>query len=374
MLRYLTGGESHGKSLVAIVDGVPSGLKVESAFLNRELSRRMAGFGRGKRMAIEKDAIEIVSGLRRSYTIGSPVTVMIANVDHSLDRLPEVLRPRPGHADLAGALKYGHTDMRNVLERASARDTASRVAVGAIAKLLLKGFGIDLASHVVAIGPVEARAQDLSFARIVEMAERSTVRCADPKAGARMVRSIEAASKDGDTLGGIFEVIVHGCPPGLGSYSQWDRRLDGLLAKALVSIQAVKGVSFGIGFEAAARRGSSVHDAIFYDTRRGFYRKTNAAGGIEGGMTNGEDVVIRAVMKPIATLTSALPSVDIVTKKAARAAVERADVCAVPACGVVGEAVVAYEIANAFLEKFGGDSVEEIRRNYDGYVAQVKRF
>jgi len=360
--------------LVAIVDGVPSGLRLESAMITRELSRRMAGFGRGARMSLEKDKVEIVSGLRRSYTIGSPVSLMIPNVDYSIDVRPDVQEPRPGHADLAGALKFNHKDIRNVIERASARDTASRVAVGTVARILLKEFGIATISHVVMIGGVEADVEGISCAEIVKASERSDVRCADPKASAHMHREIEKAARDGDSLGGVFEIIVRGLPSGLGSYSQWDRRLDALLARAVMSIQAVKGVSFGMGFEMAAKRGSAVHDEIFYDRKKGFYRKTNAAGGIEGGMTNGEDVVIRAAMKPIATLKAALASVNIKTKRAVKAAVERSDVCAVPACGVIAEAVVAFEIANAFLEKFGGDSLGEIRRNYEGYLKQLKQF
>ena len=348
MLRYLTGGESHGKCLIAILDGMPSGLRVEKKVIDNELARRKLGFGRGKRMAIEKDSVEILSGIRHSRTIGSPIALLIANVDQSIDRLGVVTEPRPGHADLAGALKYGHHDIRNVLERASARDTASRVAVGAIAKTLLGEFGIEVASRVLEIGGVSTN----------EL----------------MRAEIEDAAKSGDTLGGIFEITAKGVPPGFGSCSQWDRRLDGILAKAVMSIQAVKGVSFGIGFEYAKRRGSEVHDEIFYDKKRGFHRKTNSAGGIEGGMSNGEEIIIQAVMKPIATLKKPLASVNIKTKKAVRAAVERSDVCAVPACGVVAEAVVAFELADSLLEKFGGDSLGELRRNYDGYIEQIRKF
>ncbi len=348
MLRYMTGGESHGKCLVAILDGMPAGLKLEKRAIDKELARRKIGFGRGRRMAIEKDSVEILSGARHSYTIGSPITLLIKNVDCSGDRLGVILEPRPAHADLSGALKYDHHDIRNVLERASARDTASRVAVGAIAKTLLGEFGIGVTSRVIMIGGIKAKAL--------------------------MEREIADAARSGDTLGGIFEVVAKGVPAGLGSYSQWDRRLDGILAKAVMSIQAVKGVSFGIGFLYASKRGSAVHDEIFYDRKKGFYRKTNSAGGIEGGMSNGEEIVIRAVMKPIATLKKPLASVNINTKKAVKAAVERSDTCAVPACGIVAEGVVALELASAFLEKFGGDSIREVRRNYDGYIKQVKAF
>src|SRR3989338_9071443 len=374
MLRYMTGGESHGKCMIAILDGMPSGMLIEARDIDRELARRKVGFGRGKRMTIEKDSIEILSGLRRSLTIGSPITLMIRNVDQSIDKLGFILDPRPGHADLAGALKYDHKDIRSVLERASARDTASRVAVGAIAKTLLKEFGIEVLSHVVMIGDVRADLAGLSYEKIKGMSERSDLRCADRNAAELMHSEIEDATAAGDTLGWIFEIIAKGVPVGLGSYSQWDRRLDGILAKAIMSIQAVKGVSFGLGFDYGFRRGSSAHDEIFYDKRRLFYRKTNFAGGVEGGVSNGEEIIIRAVMKPIATLKKPLASVNIKTKRAVRATVERADTCALPACGVVAEACVAFEIANAMLEKFGGDSIKEIKRNYKGYIEQIRRF
>jgi chorismate synthase len=334
----------------------------------------MKGFGRGRRMSIERDAVEILSGLRHSHTIGSPIAIRINNIDASIERLSAVLEPRPGHADLAGSLKYDHKDARNVLERASARDTASRVALGAVAKELLKEFNIELISHVVMIGGIEASLAGLSFSRIAKASQTSPVRCADPDASVLMCREIEEAAGSGDTLGGIFEVIAKGVPVGMGSYSQSDRRLDAVLAKAVMSIPAVKGVSFGMGFEAAFKKGSAVHDEIFYDRKGGFYRKTNNAGGIEGGVSNGEDIVMRAVMKPIATLKKALQSVNMRTKKASSAAVERSDTCAVPACGVVAECACALEIANAFLEKFGGDSLREIRRNYEGYMRQVRQF
>lgn len=373
MLRYLTGGESHGKELVAIIDGVPAGLFLDKSAIDRELSRRMLGAGRGKRMQIEKDKVEITSGLRKSRTIGSPITVVIKNRDHSIDRLPAVFEPRPGHADLSGILKYGLKDVRDVLERASARETASRVAIGAITKILLSEFAVHVTSHVTMIGGVEARGKGLGFNQIVSISEKSPVRCADPMASRMMCREIERAMENGDTLGGIFEVLIKGVPPGVGSYAQWDRRLDAGLARAIMSIQAIKGVSFGIGFDTARRKGSAVHDEIFYDKTKGFYRKTNNAGGIEGGMSNGEDIVIHAVMKPISTLRKPLASVNLKTKKKAMAAVERSDVCAVPAAGVVAEAISAIEIAGAFLDKFGGDSMTETLGNYNGYIDQIDK-
>lgn len=374
MLRYLTAGESHGRCLVAILDGVPAGLVIDKSMIDCELSRRMLGFGRGKRMSIESDRVEILSGLRKSKTIGSPIALKIKNADHSIDRLPVVLEPRPGHADLGGALKYGLSDCRDVLERASARETAARVAIGAVAKILLDRFGIEVASHVTIIGGIEAQTAGMAFRRIYGLAENSPVRCADKEASRLMCEEIARARSEGDTLGGVFEVIAHNVPPGLGSYTQWDRRICANLARAIMSIQAVKGVSFGMGFDAAMQSGSTVHDGIFYDKKRGFFRKTNNAGGIEGGMTTGEDIVIRAVMKPISTLKSALASVNIKTKKPVKATVERSDVCAVPAAGVVGEAVSALEIANAMIDKFGGDSVAEMRRNYEGYLSQIRKF
>ncbi len=374
MLRYLTSGESHGKCMLAILDGMPAGLSVDTSGIDRELSRRMSGYGRGRRMKIESDRVEILSGLRKGRTIGSPIAFMIKNADQSIDRLPVVLRPRPGHADLAGALKYGAGDMRDILERASARETVARVGAGAIAKMLLGEFGIMITSHVTMIGAIEAKMKGLGLHQIMTVSEKSPVRCADPLASSLMCRLIEKTIAEGDSLGGVFQVIINGVPPGLGSCTQWDRRMDARLAMAVMSIQAVKGVSFGIGSEAARRKGSMVHDEIFYDKRKGFYRKTNNAGGIEGGMTNGEDIVIDAVMKPISTLKRPLASVDIRTKKAVSATVERSDVCAVPAAGVIGEAVSAIEIANAMTEKFGGDSVAEMRRNYEGYLSQIRKF
>ena len=373
MLRYLTSGESHGKSLLAILDGMPAGLHVDKAGIDNELRRRMLGYGRGKRMAIESDKMQVLSGLRRSVTIGSPIALKVDNADSSIDSLPVVLNPRPGHADLIGALKYGLGDVRSVLERASARETVARVGVGAICKQLLDEFGIRIASHVIVIGGIAAETRKLPFSRIVQQAEKSPVRCADRVASELMCIEIDNASGERDTLGGAFEVIVKGVPPGLGSYAQWDRRLDALLSRAVMSIQAIKGVSFGSGFEVAILRGSKVHDEIFYSRNKGFFRKTNNAGGLEGGMTNGEDIVLQAAMKPIATLRKPLASVNIRTKKSIKATVERSDVCAVPAAGIVAESAVAIEVANAMIEKFGGDSVAEMKRNYDGYLKQLRK-
>jgi len=374
MLRYLTGGESHGKCNIVIIDGMPSGLGVKKSAIDKELSRRMLGYGRGRRMKIESDRVEILSGVRKGVTLGSPITLKIDNKDQSLDTLPVVLNPRPAHADLTGALKYSHHDIRNVLERSSARETVARVAAGAVAKEFLSELGIEAASHVIAIGSVVSTGEALEFGQIVMLSSKSPVCCADKEASRLMCEEIDSAAASGDTLGGVFEVIVRGAPPGLGSYVQWDRKIDARLARAMISIQAIKGVSFGAGFDAAEARGSDVHDEIFYDKKKGFYRKTNNAGGIEGGMTTGEDIVIKCAMKPIATLMKPLSSVNIKTKKSVRASVERSDTCAVPAAAVIGENVVALEMANAVLEKFGGDSMKEIVRNLEGYMKQVRRF
>jgi len=360
--------------MLAILDGVPAGLSVDAASIDRELSRRMFGYGRGKRMAIESDKVEILSGLRKGVSIGSPISIEISNVDRSIDRLPVVLEPRPGHADLPGVLKYGLNDVRDVFERASARETVARVGVGAICKLFLAEFGIKITSHVTAIGSIESSVRSLGFSQLITMSDASPVRCADPKASALMCKEISLSIESGDSLGGVFEVVVAGVPAGIGSYTQWDRKMDALLAAGMMSIQAIKGVSFGLGFESAKRKGSLVHDEIFYNKKNGFYGHTNNAGGIEGGMTNGEDIVIRCAMKPIATLRKPLASVNIKTKKPIKATVERSDVCAVPAAAAIGESVAAFEIANAFMEKFGCDSMREIRRNYDGYIEQVRKF
>ncbi|MBI4591400.1 MAG: chorismate synthase [Candidatus Rokubacteria bacterium] len=383
--RFLTAGESHGEALVAVIDGVPAGLPLTEADINRDLGRRQRGYGRGGRMKIERDQIRILSGVRWGIALGSPLTLTIPNLDWenwkaTMSVAPpdpgapakQVTRPRPGHADLAGAMKYGHRDIRNVLERSSARETTARVAVAGVAKKLLGEFGIQILSHVTEIGGVRVGELNLPWSEIRRLAEASEVRCADPEAADRMIAAIDDARAKGDTLGGVFEVVALGCPVGLGSYVQWDRRLDGRLAQAFCSIQAIKGVEIGLGFETARRPGSQVHDEILYDADLGFKRTTNNAGGLEGGVTNGQPVVARAAMKPLSTLRTPLRSVDMATKEPVEAVVERSDVCAVPAAGIVGEAMMAIVLAQAFLEKFGGDSLEEIRRNYDAYQNSLK--
>ena len=386
MLRYLNGGESHGKYLLAVLEGVPAGLPLTAESVNEDLARRQEGYGRGGRMRIEQDRVEFACGVRKGKTLGNPIGLLIANKDWEnwkevmaaepgpapTDKV--VTRPRPGHADLVGAIKYGHRDVRNVLEKASARETAIRVAIGGVAKALLAQFGMRVLSYTVEIGTVVATVpQDPADAH--ERAEASDVRSPDDAAGAKMVELIRSAKHKGDTLGGVFEVVVTNPPIGLGSYAQWDRRLSTRLAMAAMSIQAMKGVEIGMGFEAARRFGSEVHDEIYYDhTAKEFVRKTNHAGGLEGGITNGQPIVVRVAMKPISTLYSPKKSVDIETKEAFEATVERSDICTVPAAGVVGEAVIAFEVANAMIEKFGGDSLEEMKRNFDAYQAYVKSF
>jgi chorismate synthase len=398
MLRYFTAGESHGPCLTAIVDGVPAGFAIDIAKINHDLWRRQQGYGRGGRMLIEKDEVQIRSGIRWGETLGSPVALGIENRDwknwtKKMSALPEdrdeaiaVTKPRPGHADLTGVLKYRQSDIRNILERASARETVSRTAVGAFCKQLLAPFGIKVMGYIRSIGNVEAENDGLAYEEVYARAEESPVRVADPRAEERMIALIEDCKKRGDTLGGIFEVVTLGLPPGLGSHTQWDRKLDGRLARALMSIQAIKGVEIGLGFEMARRRGSEVHDEIFFDPHKmvtegtprivptGFYRGSNNSGGTEGGMSNGAPLVARVAMKPISTLMSPLQSVDMRSKQAADASVERSDVCSAPAAAVVGEAVIAFELAVAFLEKFGGDSLHEITRNYEGYLEQIRRF
>jgi chorismate synthase len=384
MLRYLTAGESHGEMLMGILEGMPAGLLIRLTDIDNDLARRQTGYGRGGRMKIEKDSVKIFTGVRWGRTLGSPVGLMIRNKDWDnwrakmspdaafLNNAEPVTRPRPGHADLAGALKYGMTDIRNVLERSSARETAMRVAVGAVCKRFLDEFGIGIVSHVIDIGGVYAKVDKLSPREIRRKTENSDLRCADHEAEKRMKKKIDDAAAAGDTLGGIFEIIVSGVPIGLGSYVHWDRKLDARLAGALMSIQAIKGVEIGSGFGVANRPGSLVHDEIFWTPKSGFFRKTNHAGGIEGGMSNGEDIMLRAAMKPIPTLMKPLRSVDLETKKPFKAAVERSDVCAVPAAGVVGESVTAFELADAMIEKFGGDSMDEMKRNFDQYQKQVQ--
>jgi len=385
MLRYLTAGESHGPAISAILEGLPAGLPVAAEDIDRDLKRRQGGYGRGRRMQIETDTIEIRGGVRHGRTMGGPVSLVVQNrdwqnwtdvmaieeTDGSVRR--RVTRPRPGHADLAGGLKYDRRDLRDILERASARETTMRVAVGAIARSLLGAFGIRVLSHVVRIGQVDADVSGLSNDEIIERTEASPVRCADEDAAQNMIAEIDRAKSLKDTIGGVFEVKVLNAPPGLGSHVQWDRKLDGRLAQAVMSIQAVKGVEIGLGFGVTRVLGSEVHDEIFYEDGR-FYRETNRAGGVEGGMTEGEEIVVRGALKPIATLMRTIMSVDIETKEAFDSAKERSDVCTVPAAGVIGEAVVAFVVADAMQEKFGGDSLEEMQRNYQGYMDQLARY
>ncbi len=385
--RWLTAGESHGPGLVGIIDGVPAGLPLLAADIDAELARRQRGYGRGGRMKIETDKVALQSGVRGGETLGGPIALLIANRDHEnwqgrmgpapFAETPEpVVRPRPGHADLAGGLKYDRRDLRDILERASARETATRVAVGGVARALLGACDVDIFAHVVSIGDVEATAHEkLDHLEIKRLARVSDLSCADAAAELKMREAIHAASHAGDTLGGVFEVVVTGVPIGLGSHVQWDRKLDGRLAQALMSIQAIKGVEIGMGFGAARARGSQVHDPIEWDeTAHAFSRPRNGAGGLEGGITNGAPVVVRAAMKPIATLRKALPSVHVDTKEKSDAAFERSDICAVAAASVVGEAMVAVTLADALLEKFGADSLKELRRNLEGYRRQVESF
>ncbi len=384
-LRYLTAGETHGPQLTAIIEGLPSNLELDFEELNFQLQRRQKGHGRGRRMQIETDTAQIVGGVRHGRTTGAPVAVVVENkdwkhwtsvmnvepVEGSDETKRRVFRPRPGHADLNGGLKYNLRDLRNVLERSSARETAARVAVGAIARQLLGAFGVKVAGHVVSIGGVEAAAPNLPIDELIAVTEESPVRVADKEAEQKMIELIDRTKADGDTIGGVVECIITGLPVGLGSHVQWDRKLDGRIAQAVMSINAFKGVEVGIGFEAARIPGSQVHDEILYSEEKGFYRGSNRAGGFEGGMTTGEPIVVRGVMKPIPTLYKPLASVDIDTKEAFTAQVERSDACAVPAASVVMEHVVAWEVAKAFLEKFGGDSIEEMKANLDSYLSQV---
>jgi chorismate synthase len=390
MLRFETAGESHGECLVATLVGLPAGVPVSIEAVDRELWRRQQGYGRGGRMKIETDRARVVSGVRHSKTIGSPIAVLIENkdwknwtealpvedIDGAEDKRKPLTRPRPGHADLAGALKYDFHDARYILERASARETAARVAVGALAKAFLGEFGIGVLSHVIGVG--EARMHSaVTWDQLVALSRRDEVllNCADSEAEQGMKAVVDQAYRTGETIGGVFEVVAHGVPPGLGSHVTWDTRLDGKLAQAIVSIQAVKGVEIGLAAEGAAFFGSKVQDTIHYDGEsRRFTRGANRAGGLEGGMTNGQDVVVRGMLKPISTLRRPLESVDLTTHEPALAAYERSDVCVVPAAGVIGEAMVALVLAGAMLEKFGGDSLGETKRNYDGYLEQVKTF
>jgi chorismate synthase len=390
MLRFETAGESHGECLVATLTGLPAGVPISLEAIDRELWRRQQGYGRGGRMKIETDHAHIVSGVRHSQTIGSPVAVLLENkdwknwtdalpvedIDGAEDKKKPVTRPRPGHADLAGALKYDFHDARYVLERASARETTARVAVGALAKAFLGQFGIGVLSHVIAVGQVRVQRAP-AWEELVALSRRDEVLlgCVDAETEQRMKAVVDQAYRTGDTVGGIFEVVAHGAPPGLGSHIAWDTRLDGKLAQAIVSMQAVKGVEVGFAAEGSASFGSQVQDTIHYNPEeRRFTRGANRAGGLEGGMTNGQDIVARGMLKPISTLRRPLESVDIVTREPALAAYERSDVCVVPAAGVIGEAMVALVLAGAMLEKFGGDSLKETQRNYESYLEQVKNF
>ncbi len=391
MLRYLTAGESHGPQLTAIVEGVPAGLKIAEEIINVDLAKRQGGYGRGGRMQIESDTVSILSGVRWGETLGSPVTLAIKNRDwenwqekmsireSGRDEKIRVTKSRPGHADLPGLMKYAHKDVRNILERSSARETAIRVAVGAIAKSFLSEFGVEVYGYVAELGGIVAEKPSVNKEAMRELIAESPFYTYDRAAEARMKTLVDRARESGDSVGGVIEVIATGMPVGLGSHVHWDRKLDARISFAVMSIQAIKCVEFGLGLESARRSGSLVHDEIYYDSSRiskgdisCFYRKTNNAGGIEGGISNGEDIVVRAAMKPIPTLYAPLQTVDISTKEPIAATVERSDVCAVPAATVVVEAVVAFEIANAFIEKFGGDSMLEIRRNFDSYIQYLQ--
>jgi chorismate synthase len=404
-LRYLTAGESHGPALTSILEGVPAGLFISKDKIDRDLVRRQGGYGRGGRMKIERDRVTLLSGVRGGVTLGSPISLLIQNRDWEnwsmvMNSEPEahtderrVTRPRPGHADLSGALKYRHHDLRNVLERASARETAARVAVGAVARLMLEELGVTVMGWVEQIGPANSQwaVQEVyeqwlnegpgstgqsvqSFLKSWrQRIEDSPVYCPDPEASKQMIKVIDDCREDGDSQGGIFVVTAWGLPPGLGSYVHWDRRLDGRLAGAVMSIPGIKGVEIGPGFEVARQRGSKAHDEIFYSSEAGLYRETNRAGGLEGGVTNGQLLIVRAAMKPIPTLLNPLRSVDMDTKESVMAAIERSDVCAVPAASVVGEAAVAFALAQAVLERFSGDTMEELKKDWDDYLEYLQK-
>ena len=380
-MRYLTAGESHGPALTAIIEGVPSGLAISKTEIDFELARRQQGYGRGGRMKIERDQVDFLSGVRFGETLGSPITLQIQNKDWAnwQDRMAPfgepagvpVTQPRPGHADLVGALAYRRADVRDILERASARETAARVAVGALAKQLLAAFNIKLIGHVINIGGVAA-SQRPDTDQWSAVLSASQLACLDPFAEQKMIAAIDQAKADGDTLGGVFEISVLGLPPGLGSHVQWDRKLDGRVAQALMSIQGIKGIEIGMGFDYAQTKGSQAHDEIFFSAANGYHRETNHAGGIEGGYSNGEPLTVRAVMKPIPTLMRPLRTVDIITKEQVEASTERSDVCAVPAALVVGEAVLAIALADAMLEKFGRYNLPEIMDNYNRYINYLR--
>jgi chorismate synthase len=392
MFRFTTAGESHGRALVAIIEGLPAGLVIDVELLNRELERRQWGYGRGGRMKIERDRAEILSGVRHGRTLGSPVALQIENKDwknwtdvmsvepRSSEEVPDekmrrVRRPRPGHADLAGGLKYGARDLRDILERASARETAARVACGALARQLLAVFGCEIRSHVVQLGGIPNAPLEVAWESICSIPVDAPLRCADAAMQDAMVALVDEKRREGDTLGGVFEVVACGVVAGLGSHTSWETKLDGRLARAVMSIPAVKAVSIGAGVEAANLPGSQVHDEIGYDpASRAFTRPTNRAGGLEGGITNGEELRVRGFLKPISTLRRALRSIDIETKEEQQAAFERSDVTAVPAAGVIGEAMVALTLAEAMREKFGGDHIEEMRRNFEAYREQMREY
>jgi chorismate synthase len=389
MFRFTTAGESHGRALVAIVEGLPAGMPVDVEQINHELHRRQQGYGRGARMKIESDRVEILSGVRHGLTLGSPLAVMIENKDWAnwtevmsvepqeiaSEKSRRVKRPRPGHADLAGGLKYDTRDLRDVLERASARETAARVACGAVAKQLLANFGVEIRSHVIQLGGIPEQPLELTFDQIAAIADDAPLRCGNAEAQQRMIELIDQKKSEGDTLGGIFEVVARGVVPGLGSHTAWDLKLDGRLAQAVMSIPAVKAVAVGAGTAASSLPGSEVHDEIGYNEEtKEFIRATNRAGGLEGGVTNGEELRVRGHLKPISTLRRPLRSVDIDTKQEERAAFERSDITVVPAGGVIGEAMVALVIASALREKFGGDSLGEMKRNFGGYREQLRGY
>jgi chorismate synthase len=388
--NFITAGESHGKGLVAIIEGLPAGLAIDPAFINRELWRRQQGYGRGGRMKIESDEVEILSGVRHGKTLGSPVSLLIRNRDFENwqdvmaaeprefadeKRARKLTRPRPGHTDLAGGLKYDTHDLRDILERASARETAARVAVGAFAKLLIKEIGIEIASHTAMIGGVPDKPVKATWEQITAIPKDSPLRCVDKEAEQKMIALIDATKEAKDTLGGIFEVVARGVVAGLGSHTQWNRKIDGQLAQAIMCIPAVKAVEIGMGVEVSRSTGSQVHDEIGYNSaERSFTRSSNRAGGIEGGITNGEEVRVSGCLKPISTLRQPLASVDVITKQESAAAFERSDIVAVPAAGVIAEAMVAIVLADAAREKFGGDSLGEMKRNFEAYVEQLKRY
>ena len=388
-MRYLTAGESHGPQLTAIIEGVPAGLELTAEHINEDLARRQKGHGRGRRMQIEKDQVQIKGGVRHGETLGSPIALVVENkdfthwrnimgadpVDHDEEVKRQITKPRPGHADLNGAIKYGHRDMRNVLERSSARETTVPVATGAVAKQVLKAVGVNIACHVLEIGGVKAEKTAYeSLTELQEKTEASPVRCLDEEAGQKMMKAIDDAKENGDSIGGVVEVVVEGMPAAVGSYVHYDRKLDSKLAAAIMSINAFKGVEIGVGFEAARRPGSEVHDEILWDEQNGYTRKTNNAGGLEGGMTTGMPIVVRGVMKPIPTLYKPLQSVDIDTKEPFAASIERSDSCAVPAAAVVAESVIAWELASAIIDQFGADRIQLIQENVKKHEEYAKQF